>query len=122
MNELKSKIVRRGRRHRRVRKKVLGTPERPRLAVFRSLRHIYAQVIDDRAGRTLAWASSKSGPGADAATGKTGKAAAEAVGAVLAAQAKAAGVELVCFDRGPYQFHGRVQALAESARKGGLSF
>jgi len=122
MNAHESKINRRARRHRRVRKRVIGTVERPRLTVFRSLKHIYAQVIDDRAGRTLAAASSRTGPGAEAAKGKRGTDAATAVGEVLAAAAKAAGIARVCFDRGPYQYHGRVRALADGARKGGLEF
>ncbi len=95
---------------------------RPRLSVFRSSRHIYAQIIDDMAGRTLVAASSLEGelkPGL-----KTGAdtAAATAVGALIAARAKVAGVERVVFDRGAYMFHGRVKALAEAAREGGLEF
>jgi large subunit ribosomal protein L18 len=105
------------RRHRRVRKKVTGTPERPRLAVFRSNRHIYAQVIDDFAGRTLAAASSmKDSNGGDP------KEAAKKVGLALAQRAREAGVSRVAFDRGGFQYHGRVQALAEGAREGGLEF
>jgi large subunit ribosomal protein L18 len=105
------------RRHRRVRKKVVGTPDRPRLAVYRSNRHIYAQVIDDVAGRTLAAASSRQdGKGEDP------KAVAKAVGEALASRAKDAGVNAVAFDRGGFQFHGRVRALAEGAREGGLEF
>ena len=122
MNEQGRKNLRRARRHRRVRKRVAGTVERPRLTVFRSLKHIYAQVIDDRAGTTLAWASSKNGAGAEAAKGKRGTEAATAVGEALATAATAAGVSTVCFDRGPYKFHGRVKALADGARKGGLAF
>jgi len=95
---------------------------RPRLSVFRSNKHIYAQIIDDLAGRTLAAASSadKSLKGSL----KTGadKAAAEAVGKLMAERAKAAGVEAVVFDRGPYSYHGRIKALAEAAREAGLSF
>lgn len=122
MNEQKSKFARRAKRHARVRRRVVGTPGRPRLSVFRSLKHIYAQVIDDDAGRTVAAASSRTGPGAEAAKGKKPLEAAAAVGAALAAAAKAAGVAKVCFDRGPYQYHGRVKALADGARKGGLEF
>ena len=122
MREQKNKVVRKARRHRRVRKRVIGSAERPRLTVFRSLKHFYAQVIDDFDGKTLAWASTKNGPGAEAAKGKKGTDAAEALGTVLAEQAKAAGVTQVAFDRGPYQYHGRVKAFAESARKGGLAF
>ncbi len=109
------KVTARIRRHRRVRKKVLGTPDRPRLAVYRSNRHIYAQVIDDVAGRTLAAASTLVvGDGGDP------KAKAKAVGAQVAEKAKAAGVERVTFDRGGFRYHGRVQAVAEGAREAGL--
>ena len=103
------------RRHRRVRKKVTGTAERPRLAVFRSNRHIYAQIVDDRSARTLASAS-------DAAVSEDGDKTARAreVGKVLAERAKAAGIGQVVFDRGGRLYHGRVRALAEGAREGGL--
>jgi large subunit ribosomal protein L18 len=105
------------RRHRRVRKKVFGTPERPRLAVYRSTRHIYAQLIDDVSGHTLASASSlKDTDGEDA------KAIAKAVGVALAQRAKKAGVTQVAFDRGGFKFHGRVAKVAEGAREGGLDF
>ena len=113
----KQKVKALNQRHRRVRKKVVGTPERPRLAVHRSNRHIYAQVIDDFAGRTLAAASTL----ADAGDGDP-KARAKAVGAELAARAKSQGVTKVTFDRGGFIFHGRVQAVAEGAREGGLEF
>ena len=106
-------------RHRRVRNKVIGTPERPRLCVFRSLKGIYAQVIDDARGHTLAQASSRELVGDDAAP-KT--AASVAVGKLVAERAIAAGVTSVVFDRGGYQFHGRVKALADAAREGGLKF
>ena len=107
------------RRHRRVRKKVQGTPERPRLAVFRSNKHITAQVIDDRAGRTIASASSTEG----AFEGSGGNVeAATKIGEIIAARAKAAGVTSVVFDRGGYLYHGRVAALADAARNGGLEF
>lgn len=106
-------------RHRRVRNKVNGTGERPRLCVFRSLRAIYAQVIDDDRGHTLACASSQELAGGDA-TSKT--AASAAVGKMVAERARAAGVTAVVFDRGGYQFHGRVKALADAAREGGLVF
>ena len=102
------------RRHRRVRKKVRGTPERPRLAVFRSNRHIYAQLVDDGAARTLASASDVGITDGDKS------ARAKRVGLVLAEQAKAAGVERVVFDRGGRLYHGRVKALADAAREGGL--
>ena len=104
------------RRHHRVRKKVIGSPERPRLAVYRSNRHIYAQVIDDVAGRTLAAASSL------VVTGDDPKATAKAVGTQVAEKAKAAGIERVTFDRGGFRYTGRVQALADGAREGGLEF
>ena len=106
-------------RHRRVRNKVFGTAERPRLCVFRSLKGIYAQVIDDGRGHTLAQASS-SELDASNATPKT--AASEAVGKLVAERAIAAGVSAVVFDRGGYRFHGRVKALADAAREGGLKF
>ena len=104
-----------GRRHRRVRKKVTGTPERPRLAVYRSNRHIYAQIIDDRAGRTLV-SSSTTATAADGAP----KEKAKNVGLDVASKAKAAGITQVTFDRGGFRYHGRVQAVAEGAREGGL--
>jgi large subunit ribosomal protein L18 len=110
----------RERRHRRVRRKVVGTPERPRLAVFRSNRHIVAQVIDDTAGRTLAAASTVEADLRGAPTGNV--AAATAVGKLVAARAKAAGVEKVVFDRGGSRYHGRVAALADAAREAGLEF
>jgi large subunit ribosomal protein L18 len=103
-----------------VRKKVVGTAARPRLAVFRSNKHISAQVIDDVAGRTLASASSVE---ADLRGGSTGNVdSAKAVGALLATRAKAAGVGQVVFDRGGYLYHGRVAALADAAREAGLEF
>jgi large subunit ribosomal protein L18 len=115
--EAKQKVRAKERRHRRVRKKIVGTPTRPRLAVYRSNRHIYAQVVDDVAGRTLAAASSQQdGKGDDP------KAVAKAVGEALASRAKDAGVGAVAFDRGGFQYHGRVRALAEGAREGGLEF
>ena len=106
-------------RHRRVRNKVIGTAERPRLCVFRSLKAIYAQVIDDAQGHTLAHATSQEVT-AEAALSKT--AASEAVGKLVAERAIAAGVSAVVFDRGGYRFHGRVKALADAARAGGLNF
>jgi large subunit ribosomal protein L18 len=111
----------RHRRHLRVRKKVVGTAERPRLAVFRSNAHITAQVIDDSSGRTLASAASveKDIKGAGA-TGN--KSTATTVGRLLAERARAAGVTSVVFDRGGFQYHGRVAALADAAREAGLEF
>ena len=107
------------RRHRRVRGKVRGTAERPRLLVFRSNRGIFAQLVDDDGGRTLAAASWKELP-ASFKGDKTEQAA--EVGKRLAAAAKTAGVDVVIFDRAGYLYHGRVKALADSAREGGLSF
>jgi len=111
--------VQRKKRHKRVRSKVSGTPERPRLNVFRSEKHIYAQVIDDIKGVTLCSASSVEkdfdGTGAN-------KEAARKVGKVVAKRAVAKGIETVVFDRGGYIYHGRVKELAEAAREGGLAF
>ena len=116
----KDKQVARLRRHRRVRKHVRGTPERPRLAVFRSNKHITAQVIDDVAGRTLAAASTVE---KDLRTGATGnKTAAATIGRLVAERAKAAGVTKVVFDRGGNLYHGRVAAVADAAREAGLEF
>ncbi|HXE75940.1 MAG TPA: 50S ribosomal protein L18 [Candidatus Xenobia bacterium] len=108
--------------HRRVRERVHGTAERPRLSVFRSLKHIYAQVIDDRAGRTLASASSRDKQVREQVAYGGNVAAAKAVGKAVAERAKAAGVTRVVFDRGGYQYHGRVKALADAAREAGLQF
>ena len=109
------------RRHHRVRKKVIGTPERPRLAVFRSNKHIFAQVIDDKAGRTLAAASTVEKD--LKALGHTGnKGAAAAVGKLVGERAKAAGISKVVFDRGGFIYHGRVAAVADAARSAGLEF
>ena len=116
----KDKQVGRARRHYRVRKKVEGSAERPRLAVFRSNKHIVAQVIDDRAGRTLAAASTLESDLKGGATGN--KAAAQSVGRLVAERAKSAGVSKVVFDRGGFQYHGRVAALADAAREAGLEF
>lgn len=112
------KVESRTRRHARVRKRVSGTAERPRLAVFRSNRHIYAQLIDDRSGRTLAAASSLELGEASGAKGD----AAKKVGELAGSRAKQAGIEAVVFDRGGYQFHGRVRQVAEGAREAGLKF
>ena len=109
--------AKRDRRHERIRAKITGTPERPRLCVFRSEKHIYAQVVDDVAGKTLAAASSNEkefeGVGSN-------KEAARKVGMKLAERAAALGIQTVVFDRGGYVYHGRVQALADGAREGGL--
>jgi len=111
-NEIRMRV------HKRIRNRVKGTAARPRLAVFRSLKHIYAQVIDDEKGHTLAAASSaeekgKSGGNVDGA---------KAIGTLVADRAKDKGVKLVVFDRGGYHYHGRVKALAEAARQAGLEF
>ncbi len=113
-------ILARKRRHARVRKRVVGTEQRPRLNVFRSASHIYAQVIDDGTGRTLAAASDTDKALASEFEGKTKTERATAVGKAIAERAKAAGVELVVFDRGGFLYHGRVRALAEAAREAGL--
>jgi len=118
----KTKEQIRERLHLRIRKKLAGRTERPRLAVFRSQAHIYAQIINDEDGKTLCSASTvdkdlraKSKTGANVA-------AAKAVGALIAARAKEKGIELVVFDRGGFQYHGRVKALADAAREAGLKF
>lgn len=110
------------RRHRRVRKTVHGTPARPRLSVYRSLSHIYAQVIDDEAGRTLAAASDVEAELRGHANGKGKTDIAKLVGELLARRAMESGVKQVVFDRGGYKFHGRVKALAAGAREAGLTF
>jgi large subunit ribosomal protein L18 len=116
----KTAVAARLRRHERVRKQVRGTASRPRLCVFRSLSHIYAQVIDDVAGRTLAAASDVEK--ALTVDGKKKTEVAGAVGELVAQRAREKGIEQVVFDRGGYRFHGRVKALAEAARKAGLRF
>lgn len=114
-----SKSQSRQRRHRRVRKSVVGTTSRPRLAVYRSNRYIYAQVIDDQAGRTVAAASSQEAP----LRSKTLSAdTAGEVGKLVAERAKEAGVSAVVFDRGGFKYHGRIKALADAAREAGLEF
>jgi large subunit ribosomal protein L18 len=116
----KTAVAARKRRHERVRNKVKGTASRPRLCVFRSLSHIYVQVVDDVAGRTLAAASD-----VEKTLNRDGKKktdVAVAVGELIAQRAREKGVEQVVFDRGGYRFHGRVKALAEAARKAGLRF
>jgi len=110
------------RRKYHVRKKVFGTPERPRLSVFRSNRHIYTQIIDDTAGATLASASTKTKIHRDQLSNTGNIKAAEIVGEAIAKQALSVGIKCVCFDRNRYKFHGRIKALAESAKKAGLVF
>jgi large subunit ribosomal protein L18 len=120
MDKAKHKVIRRQRRHTGIRKRVIGVPSQPRLSIYKSLNHIYAQVIDDLAGTTIAAASTMD---KDVKLEKTGNsAAAAAVGALVAKRAMAKGVKDVKFDRGGFKFHGRVKALAEAARKEGLKF
>ena len=126
MGRTSKKVLARLRRKRRVRKKIFGTPERPRLSVFRSCKHIYAQIIDDVSGRTLVAASSLTPQIRERLSeikkegGKT--AVAKAVGELLGQRALEAGIKKVVFDRGGYKYHGRVKALAEGARGAGLEF
>ena len=120
MRRNKLKIKRRARRIKGIRKRIVGGPDRPRLSVYRSLNHIYAQIIDDLSGRTLIAAStldkgSKQSPGSNCP-------AATAVGRELAERAKKAGISRIVFDRCGRRYHGRIKALAEAARKGGLQF
>ena len=115
-----SKAIIRKRVHKRIRRKVAGSTQRPRLAVFRSVKHIYAQVIDDSVGHTVAAASSNEKSDGIKSGGNV--AGAKAVGKLLAERAKEKGVKTVVFDRGGYLYHGRVKALADAAREGGLEF
>ena len=117
-----SKDEARQRVHARVRTRVSGTPERPRLSVYRSVGHIYTQVSDDRSGRTLASASSVDKETKKGLKGGGNIASAKTVGKIIAERAKAAGVSKVVFDRGGYKYHGRVKALADAAREAGLQF
>ncbi len=116
------RVLGREKRHFRVRKSVVGTAERPRLSVFRSLRHIFAQLVDDASGRTLVSASSISKEIRGTVDGKKKREVSKSVGLLLAQKAKAASIETVTFDRSGYLYHGRVKALAEGAREGGLKF
>ncbi len=118
----KSREEQRKRRHRRIRGKISGTSERPRLNVFRSLEHVYAQVIDDVAGHTLVSASTVDKGLSAELEGKSKSERAGLVGKTVAERAKAQGIESVVFDRGGYLYHGRIKALAEGAREGGLKF
>ena len=110
------------RRHRRIRREVFGRPERPRLAVFRSLYHIYAQIVDDDAGHTLVAASDLEPALRQQANGKKKTEVAALVGQLLGEKARGKGISQVVFDRGGFKYHGRVRALAEAARKAGLQF
>jgi large subunit ribosomal protein L18 len=114
--------VARKRRHVRVRARVMGTATRPRLCVFRSLNHIYAQIVDDSAGHTLVSASSLDAEIRDKVTGKKKTESAELVGSLVAQHALDKGIKQIAFDRGGYKYHGRVKTLAEAARKAGLDF
>lgn len=120
--QLKKKRALRERRQARIRARIEGSAGRPRLSVFRSLTNIYAQVIDDEAGHTLVSASTVDKDIAAQVDGKSKIEAAKIVGQALASRAKEAGISAVVFDRGGYKYHGRVAALAEGAREGGLSF
>jgi large subunit ribosomal protein L18 len=116
-----SKNITRRHVHDRIRKKVIGTPERPRLNVYRSLNHIYVQVVDDLKGATIVAASSAEGKRGERKTGGN-VASAKDVGKMIAERAKAKGINKVVFDRGGYIYHGRVKALADAAREAGLQF
>ena len=120
MDQARHRVEARGRIRERIRRKVTGTAERPRLAVFRSLNHIYAQVIDDASGRTLATASTVEKELRGSKQTKTEEAA--VVGRLVAERAKSAGVEHVVFDRAGFRYHGRVKSLADAAREAGLEF
>jgi large subunit ribosomal protein L18 len=120
IHKVRSQEQRRYRRHLRVRRKVGGGPERPRLVVFRSSKHIYAQVVDDTRGVTLVGAADTSEGITVEGKGKTARS--FALGRLIADRAKAKGITKVVFDRGGYQYHGRVKAVADGARKGGLEF
>ena len=118
MDKNKQKTLRRSRRKAGIRKRVYGTADTPRLSIFRSSKHVYAQVIDDATGKTLAAASSVAGKLEKGCTVD----AAKRVGTAIAEKAKTAGVQSVAFDRNGFRFHGRVKALADAAREGGLKF
>ena len=120
MTQLASRSAQRVKRHERIRLRLAGTSDRPRLSVFRSLNHIYAQVIDDTTGKTLAAASSLEAELRSAEGTKSDDA--KRVGQLVAERAKAAGVDKVVFDRAGFQYHGRVRSLAEAAREAGLDF
>ncbi|NCA10590.1 50S ribosomal protein L18 [bacterium] len=122
MDHARTILRQRLRRRHRVRRHLRGTTERPRLAVFRTHKHIYAQIIDDTAGRTLASASSMDRQIRDAVGFGGNRQAAEVIGRAVAERARAAGVTKVCFDRGEFRYHGRVAALADAARAAGLEF
>jgi large subunit ribosomal protein L18 len=122
VNQRKNIQVRRQRRQHHVRRRLFGTSERPRLSIFRSSKHIYAQVINDSSGTTLAAASTLDPEIRTQKTYGGNKAAASVVGRMIAERAKQAGVDKICFDRRSYKYHGRVEALAQAAREAGLQF
>jgi large subunit ribosomal protein L18 len=122
MDKAKAKRLARQRRHARVRRRVSGTPDRPRLCVFRSLRHIQVQIIDDTSGHTLVAASTLDSGVRSQFNGKDKSAQAAIVGEVIAKRALEAGITQIVFDRGGYKYHGRVKSLADAARKAGLEF
>lgn len=122
MKPEKRKVKRRLRRKRGLQKRVRGVGDRPRLVVFRSLKHIYAQIVDDERGVTLCEASTMSKDSRGRIDNTANVEAAKAVGATLAERAKSKKIDAVCFDRNGYRFHGRVKGLADAAREGGLSF
>lgn len=122
MDHIKEKLRKRTRRHLRIRRKVIGTAERPRLSVCRSLKHIYCQIINDIEGKTLAAASTQSPDIRSTIKYGGNVAAAEIVGKKIAEEAKVKGITKVVFDKGGYKYHGRVKALADAARKHNLSF
>ena len=122
MNRAQARVEARERIHTRIRRKVEGTPERPRLAIRRTLKYIYAQIVDDASGHTLAQASSREGSVLAGKKSAAGKAAAVSVGALIAERAKEKGIAAVVFDRGGHLYHGNVKALADSAREKGLKF
>ena len=122
MDKARERVEARTRIHKRIRRKLAGTPERPRLAVFRSVKHIYAQVIDDVSRLTLVSASDVEKDVVSKAGGKKKADVATMVGTLVAERAKQKGISKVVFDRGGYPFHGRIKALAEAARAGGLDF
>lgn len=122
MAKATTKSIKRYRRHARIRARISGTAERPRLHVFRGLQHVYAQLIDDTTGTTIAGVHSKNLKAADVEDRSAKSAIAYTVGKKLAEEAKAKGISTIVFDRGGYAYHGRVQALADGARDGGLQF
>jgi len=119
---MSSRNALRNRRHARVRRRISGTAQRPRLSVFRSLKHIYAQIIDDANGRTLAAASTREASVAEGLKSRAAAPAAEKVGQAIAERAKEKGIRAVVFDRGGYKYHGRIKKLADAARGAGLEF